>query len=290
MQNFNSKTCIDSHSVKGVEKPIRLQEYGVGIFGALPTKSALKKTIKKGLISVDGRLAKTSDWVKNGQILKLYAEEVQQEPRAFHLKMDILYEDEILAVVDKPGGFPTSGNYFKTIEKALPVNLSPSKDKDALAFPQPVHRLDNPTSGVLLIAKTQFSRSMLSLLFEKQKVRKNYVAIVKGNLNPSSGKFSSSIDGKQSFTNYETLKQFYRKDEIYSLINLIPITGRTHQLRIQLSTHGHPILGDPIYGDTLNASKLLLHAKSINFKHPKTDKSLTIESELPHKFVKFMDA
>ncbi|SDG89953.1 RluA family pseudouridine synthase [Psychroflexus sediminis] len=289
MQNSKSKTCIETHEVSSIQKSIRLQEYGVGVFESIQTKSALKKSIKKGLITRDGELAKTSDWVETGQVLKLYAEEIQHDKKIFKLKLDVLYEDDFLAVVYKPVGYPTNGNYFKTIENALPFNLKPTSEKDRLPYPQPVHRLDNPTSGVLLISKTVSVKTLLSVLFEQHDIQKSYIAIVEGIIEPAEGEINSEIDEKDSFTRFQVQKTFRKRNEDFSLVNLYPSTGRTHQIRIHLSSLGHPIVGDKIYGTEVSKEKLFLHASSLQFQHPKTQKSLTIETKIPHKFVKFIN-
>lgn len=245
--------------------------------------------MKKGLITIDGELARTSDWIEEGQVLKLYAEELQQEKKIFKLRLEVLYEDESLAVIHKPSGYPTNGNYFKTIENALPFNLKATTEKDQLPYPQPVHRLDNPTSGVLLISKTQRAKTLLSVLFEQHDIQKSYVAIVEGLLKSNRGEIKSDVEEKTSLTRFEVEKTFQKKDKDFSLVHLFPNTGRTHQLRIHLSSIGHPIVGDKIYGSKFKKEKLLLHASSLQFQHPKTQKSLTIKTEFPHKFVKFID-
>ena len=289
MQNFKPKTCIETHVVGNLKEKTRLQEYGIDIFQSIQTKSALKKTLKKELITIDGNIANTSNWVENGQVIKLFAEEIQGNKKVFNLKIGILYEDNFLAVIHKPAGYPTNGNYFKTIENALPFNLKESPEKDKLPFPQPVHRLDNPTSGILLIAKTQSVKSLLSVLFEHHKIQKKYSAVVSGGFDHEQGEINTDIDGKRSLTKFQVRKAFQKEHKIFSLVDLWPETGRTHQLRIHLSSQGNPIVGDAIYGEKNKNNSLLLHASSLRFVHPKTQKRLFIETELPHKFVKFID-
>lgn len=289
MQNFKSKTCIESHVVNRLEEKIRLQEYAVTIFQSIQSKSALKKSLKKDLISLNGEIAKTSDWIENGQVLKLYAEENQHKRKVFELKIEVIYEDEHLAIVNKPGGYPSSGNYFRTIENALPYNLVASSERDKLINLQPVHRLDNPTSGVLLIAKTHSSRTLLSVLFEKHQVEKQYIAIVEGKLDDLNGEIQSKIEGKASLTKFQVETVFQKNKEDFSLVNLWPRTGRTHQLRIHLASKGHPIVGDKAYNSNFRHEKLLLHAYTLQFRHPKTQEILAIKTEFPHKFVKFMN-
>ena len=289
MPNFKPEECIERHLVPELSNAIRLQEYGHKIFESIPTKSALKKSIKKGLIALDGHPAKTSDWIKPGQVLEVYAEQIIHEKKVFKLKLDVLYEDDYLAVINKPSGYPTNGNYFKTIEQAMPYNLSESLQKDKLPWPKPVHRLDNPTSGLLLIAKTNTMKSSLSILFENQGVVKSYIAIVEGVLEPKKGVISETIQDKESSTAYEVSQSFEIDQHSFSLVNLHPNTGSTHQLRIHLSQQGCPIVGDADYGAKFESKTLYLHASSLSFPHPKTKKTLNFTTDMPHKFVKFRD-
>lgn len=287
MQNFKSNKCIETHIVVRQQEKTRLQDYGVSIFKSIQSKSALKKALKKGLISRDNEIAKTSDWVEKGQVYKLYAEEIQHK-KVFKLKFDVLFEDDDVAIINKPSGYPTNGNYFKTIENALPFNLEESNADDKLPFPQTVHRLDNPTSGLLLVAKTLSSKSQLSVMFEQHQIQKHYLAIIEGELESSEGEFNSDIDEKSSLTKFQVKNVFERNGKSFSLIDLEPHTGRTHQLRIHLSSKGNPIIGDSIYGSRQPQNQLLLNAYALHFVHPKTHKRLHIETDLPHKFVKFI--
>jgi tRNA pseudouridine65 synthase/23S rRNA pseudouridine1911/1915/1917 synthase len=289
MQNFKPGNCIETHKVLAVEKQIRLQDYGFTVLESIKTKSALKKAIKKGLIFLNGRVGQTSDWIEEGHVLELYAEELHHKKKVFQLRLEVIFEDDYMAIINKPEGYPTNGNYFKTIENALSYNLKTSSEKDKLPYPQPVHRLDNPTSGVLIIAKTLSSKSSLSILFEQNKVRKTYLAIAEGVFDSLSGVINIDIEGKQSSTNYSVEKTFKIKREDFSLMTLKPSSGRTHQLRIHLSKTGHPIAGDKSYGSSTTSNKLMLHASSIELLHPKTNKILGFETEVPHKFVKFMN-
>ena len=289
MRNFKPGNCIESHHVLALEKQIRLQDYGFIVFESLKTKSALKKAIKKGLIFLNGRVAETSDWIEEGQTLELFAEELLHKKRVFPLQLDVIFEDDSMAVVNKPEGYPTNGNYFKTIENALVYNLKTSSEKDKLPYPQPVHRLDNPTSGLLIIAKTLWSKSYLSVLFEHNEIQKTYVAIVEGGFDTLRDVISLDIEGKQSSTTYSVEKIFKISQDEYSLLSLKPSSGRTHQLRIHLSKIGHSIVGDEAYGSVTLSNKLMLNASTLQLHHPKTGKSLNFETEVPHKFVKFIN-
>lgn len=278
---------IQSHIVPAVDTKIRLQEYAVGIFTMLPSKSALKKAIKKEQILLNGKIAQTSDWVNEHQQIDFIQKE-EKQAKVFQLKLEIVFEDDHLAIVNKPSGYPTSGNYFKTIEHALPFNLNISLLPDVLPSPVPVHRLDNPTSGLLIIAKTKTAQLKLHQDFENKKIQKTYLALVHGET-PLEDIINFKIENKEALSFYRQLKSFEHKENKYSLLEVAPKTGRTHQIRIHLSQAGFPIVGDKIYGmrEKHYAEKgLFLTALRLELKHPINNKALKFELELPLKFSK----
>jgi 23S rRNA pseudouridine1911/1915/1917 synthase len=267
---------------------VRLQEYGVGIFHSLPTKSALKKALKKGYISVNDATASSATFINGGECIRLsISEEITLKKRLiFPLK--IIFEDDYLAVIHKPAGILVSGNSFKTIAHALDQNIVASTLPDA-TVPQPVHRLDFATTGILLIGKTNSSIRGLNKLFEKRVVKKTYYAVTIGQMDDQ-GKIISEVDGKESQSNY-TLCESVPSERFgrLNLVQLDPQTGRRHQLRKHLSSIGNPILGDKEYGIDpliLNGKGLYLHAHSLKFIHPATQEELQIKDELPQRFTK----
>ncbi|MDR6300106.1 RluA family pseudouridine synthase [Mesonia maritima] len=276
---------IEKHIVPKIEEAIRMQEYAPRVFKTLATRSAVKKNIKKNLILLDGKPANTGDWIKKGQVLQLLQEE--KAKKVFRLKLKVIFEDEYLAVIHKPAGYPTSGNYFKTIENALSFNLKTSTTPDALLLPLPVHRLDNPTSGLLIIAKTKQAQIKLNATFENKEIEKSYLAIVSGDL-PEKGKIKDEIEGKNAETVFKKLQKFYKTEQEFSLVELYPKTGRTHQLRIHLSNLAHPIVGDEQYGSKVKAQGIYLTAFSLQFNHPILQEKLNFKSDLPKKFEKFL--
>jgi len=253
----------------------------------LPSKSGLKKAIKKEEILLNGKVAKTSDWIEEHQKIDLIQREGKQL-KVFQLKLEVVFEDGHLAIINKPAGYPTSGNYFKTIEHALPYNLNASTLPDALIYPLPVHRLDNPTSGLLIVAKTKSAQLKLHQDFEDKKIQKTYLALVRGETS-SHASVNSNIEDKEAFTTYKTLKSFQHQDVTYSLLEVSPKTGRTHQIRIHLSTTGFPIVGDKLYGSgevPFRKKGLYLAAIGLEFIHPIDKSLLKIETEFPSKFSK----
>lgn len=270
-----------------VEK-IRLQEYGVNIFTYCPTKSSLKKSIKKDRLRVNGEPASTATIIGGGEIIELIIPEDEKPRSNLEIELQVAYEDEFLAAVVKPAGIPTSGNKRRTLVNALSFNLSPSSQKDSVQ-PFPVHRLDYETTGLVLVGKTRSSITALSELFEKRRITKTYYAIAIGQM-PGKGTIADPVRGKASISKYTVLEKV-RSDrfECLNLVKLIPETGRRNQLRYHLSHMGNPILGDKKYGieDLILYGKgLYLHAHTLEFLHPFTGVPTVISTPLPQKFSK----
>ncbi|MCL7763139.1 RluA family pseudouridine synthase [Polaribacter sp. Z014] len=278
----------ETHIVEKLEKPIRFQEYGVGIFKSIPTKSGIKKAIKKELVFIDGSLATTSKYISGGEKIELFESKNSSTFERLELDIEVLFEDDHLAIIYKPAGILVSGNKFVTIANGLTQNLKKSTLADAVK-PQPIHRLDYPTSGLLLIGKTSTAITVLGKLFKDKEIQKTYFAITIGKMN-ASGIIDLSIDEKKSQTEYEVLESVL--SERFGFLNLVklqPKTGRKHQLRKHLLAIENPILGDKEYfieNKILNGKGLYLHAANLEFIHPFTKESILITKELPKKFIK----
>lgn len=191
-------------------------------------------------------------------------------------------------MIHKPAGILVSGNGFKNIANALGQNLKRSNLADA-TIPQPVHRLDFATTGVLLIGKTSRSIRALNKMFETKDVKKTYYAVTIGEMK-SIGTITSEIDDKESKSHYR-LRDSVSSERFVklNLVELRPETGRRHQLRKHLASIGNPILGDKEYGIEnliLNGKGLYLHAYSLKFIHPFTNEEIYIKDELSQRFKK----
>ncbi|MEM9991827.1 MAG: RluA family pseudouridine synthase, partial [Bacteroidota bacterium] len=208
-------------------------------------------------------------------------------PEPYRLSLEVVYEDDWIAVVNKPSGLVVSGNQFRTLENALLHNLLSSKQPDALRAFRTAHRLDAPTSGLVLIAKTASVRVELGKLFEERRIHKRYQAIVIGKT-AAVGDITSPIEQKEAYSKYECVKCVPSlRNQYLSLLNLYPTTGRTHQLRIHLASIGHPIMGDKQYGkagEIMKHKGLFLAAVALEFQHPITTEHLQITIDMPHKF------
>lgn len=279
---------IQTHIVPKQKNPIRLQEYAVGIFNTIATRSAIKKAIKKELILVNEQIALTATLIVGGEKISLLESKNKHPHRFLDFPLEIMFEDDHLAIINKPPGILVSGNKFKTIDNALPQNLKKSTCSDAVR-PRPVHRLDYPTTGLLLIGKTSTTILALNALFEKKKIEKTYHAITIGNMD-NKGIIASTVDDKEALSYFTVLdSQPSDRFDVLNLVQLVPKTGRRHQLRKHLFNINAPILGDKEYSIkelVLKGKGLYLHASSLSFIHPKTKQKMTVVSKLPKKFTK----
>jgi len=279
-----------SFSVPVLSERMRIFDYVcVQLPGVFPSKSAVKKAFKNELILLNGKIALSGEWLAEGDKVKVKAQDLGAF-KIFPLKLEVLFEDAFIAVIHKPAGFPVSGNYYKTIQNALPYNLSISEEEDALLLPRPVHRLDKLTSGLLLIAKTRRAQIKLGRQFEAKQISKTYAALVKGKLK-GEGIVDLSIHDKHAKTLYKSF--IVEKSLSYSDISMVelqPKTGRTHQLRIHMAHIGHPIVGDTVYDSEkiLKGKGLFLTAYKVSFVHPVSLLNHTFEISLPSKFNSFL--
>ncbi len=218
----------------------------------------------------------------------------------------IIFEDENILVLDKPSGWITNDASTTTTQPVLQTwlreNLKYPLIGDRERRDGIVHRLDKETSGLLIVAKTLSAFENLQSQFKERKVEKTYIALVHGRVKLDSGEISAPVGrlpwrrerfgvlpgGREATTRYKVIRYYDIKKENYSLVELYPKTGRTHQIRIHLKFIGHPIVGDYFYAGRKTARedrtwcpRLFLHASKISFFHPQTGKKLTFESELP---------
>ncbi len=287
-----------------VEEPgCRLDKY---ISLKLPdlSRSRTQKLIEEGQVTVNGKAAKASLKLEQGANILIIippAEPSGLEPEDIPLK--ILYEDDDLLVVDKPAGMtvhPAPGHPGGTLVNAVLAHL-PGLQSGESFRPGIVHRLDKDTSGLLLVAKTPVSHMKLAEQFKNRTISKIYQALVRGQIGSESGVIEADIGrdprsrqrmavvsaGRPARTEYRILRQFKN----YTLLEVRPRTGRTHQIRVHLAAIGHPVVGDVLYG---NKSELLdrqfLHAFKLGFKLPSNGEYREFISELPADLQKALAA
>jgi 23S rRNA pseudouridine1911/1915/1917 synthase len=280
---------IESHIVENLEEQQRISDYLPGKLIHITSKKGIKKALIDGKFTLNGRIAKTADYVKGGETIAYLKSQHAPKKKLLYLDLEVPYQDDDLGIVVKPAGIAVSGNMKRVVENALPKNLKKTSKKDALDWPMPVHRLDFPTSGLLLCAKTKSAQIGLNQLFENRAINKTYYAITIGKMKKS-GTIESEIKGKKAITIYEVIET--EASEKYGQLNLVklnPLTGRRHQLRIHMLELGNPILGDQEYkieGKVLQGKGLYLVATGMAFTHPITNEEIDINIALPGKFKK----
>lgn len=216
------------------------------------------------------------------------------------IKLDILYEDSEVVVVNKAKGMvvhPAVGNYTGTLVNALLYHCTDLSSINGVVRPGIVHRIDKDTSGVLVVAKNDNSHNFLAAQLKDHSMKREYIALVEGHLKEKEGTIDKPLgrnkkdrlkmgivpDGKRAVTHYSVIKEF--KDT--TLIKCVLETGRTHQIRVHLASIGHPLIGDLVYGYKKQKYKIegqMLHAKVLGFIHPVTKKYMEFEAPLPEEF------
>ncbi|MGP0565832.1 MULTISPECIES: RluA family pseudouridine synthase [unclassified Nitrospina] len=273
------------------------------------SRSYIKKLIDSHRVRVNGSIAKSNYKVKTGDCVELTVpdpEPLDVRPEA--IPLDIVYEDASLIVVNKPAGMvvhPAPGHSTGTLVHALLHHCKDLSGIGGVERPGIVHRLDKDTSGLVLVAKTATALENLLKQFQERQVKKVYLALVKGKVEPASGwieapigrhrvhrkKMALNDGGRDAQTYYAVEKQFRE----YALVRAEPRTGRTHQIRVHLASIGHPILGDRLYGHLRGASvprldRQALHAHRLQVTHPQSGEGCDWTVPFPEDLAKWVDS
>lgn len=201
----------------------------------------------------------------------------------------VVYEDGRLLILDKPSGLltiPTPKKESRTLTKILNEDL----EKQGLSYRlHPCHRLDKETSGLIIYAKGKATQKKMMDEFKQKKVKKRYIAFLQGKLSREQGEVNIPIEGLSAVTRYKVIQR--KKD--FTVVEAMPLTGRTNQIRIHFKNIGHPVVGETKYAFRrdfkLRAKRLCLHAQDLEFIHPVTKKVMHLSIDLPEDLNKFLD-
>lgn len=298
-------TTVFKELTLNIEKSDRLDKLLTAELGI--SRSTVQGWLKSDLVKVNGEFVKSNYKAQNGDlvtILKKEEEVVTIQPE--NIPLDIVYEDDVLIVVNKPSGMvvhPSKGHYSGTLVNALLYHSNSLSDSTSEEIYRPglVHRIDKDTSGLLVIAKNNDVHQKLAQQIAENKMNREYIAIVDGHFAHETGVIDAPLSrhqtnrlkrvvekgGKHAVTNFEVLDSFAD----YSLVSCRLETGRTHQIRAHMEFIKHPIVNDPLYhpkGKNATAFGQFLHAKTLSFTHPVSGETLTFQVDPPKEFENFI--
>ncbi len=267
------------------------------------SRSYIAKLVEGGQVLVNSIPRKVSFKLDIGDTVSLEVPEaLPAEAQPENIPLEIVYEDSCMLVVNKPQGMvvhPAAGNHTGTLVNALLYHCGDSLSGiGGVARPGILHRIDKDTSGLLLVAKTDKAHISLASQIKEHSLTRKYIALVHGHFKEPEGRVEGPIgrspkdrkkmcinydNGRDAVTHYKVLKEF----EKYTLLELRLQTGRTHQIRVHMSSLGHPVACDPVYGvkkEPLSANGQLLHAATVGFIHPETEQYMEFSAPLPDYF------
>ena len=265
------------------------------------SRSAIKKLIDDGCVTVNGEIPKAGKILKVGEMVEYIIPEPKMldlEPK--NLPLDIIFQDKDVAVINKAQGVTVhagNGTHGSTLVNALLYHLDCLSGINGVIRPGIVHRIDKDTSGLLVVAKNDEAHLSLSAQIKDKTCSRIYYALVEGVVKDDKGRIETCIGrsdknrtmmavterGRIAITDYEVVKRYSN----YTLMKFALKTGRTHQIRVHCKYMGHPIVGDPVYGYKNQKFKLngqLLHAAELSFNHPRTGERMTFRAPFPDYF------
>lgn len=272
------------------------------------TRSSVKRLFDEGKISINGKAGKPSAAIKAGDIVEVIVPDaVSYSAKPEDIPIEIIYEDEDIAVVNKPQGMTVhagNGNTEGTLVNALLFRLDNLSGINGVMRPGIVHRIDKDTSGLLVVAKNDGAHLSLSSQIEQKTCRRTYIALLEGIVKEDSGTISTYIGrspqdrikmavvppdkGKPAITDFKVLKRYKQG---FTLCRFDLHTGRTHQIRVHARYMGHPVVGDPVYGvkkQKFSLNGQLLHAWRLQLVHPSSGKQMDFEAPLPDYFAEIL--
>lgn len=268
------------------------------------SRAHARKLIDEGQVTVNGRQAKAGYRLNAGD--RVVASVPPPPPATLvpeEIPLEVVYEDRDVMVIDKPAGLlvhPAAGQRTGTLVNALLARCPDLAGSDGTLRPGIVHRLDKDTSGLMVVAKNQAAQVNLSLQIRQRSFAKGYLALVSGHLSPERGAIEAPIGrhpgdrkrmavlagGREARTEYQVVRYL----DGYTLLEAMPETGRTHQIRVHFSAIGHPVFGDPVYGKRSSLlRRQFLHAHRLGFRLPSSGEYVEFRSELPQELEEVLE-
>jgi 23S rRNA pseudouridine1911/1915/1917 synthase len=322
----------DQQPLRQIEVPEEAEGQRLDLFLAKElgevSRSRVQLLLEQGSVLIEGKPAKASRKVRAGESISVLGEAQVPPLRAIAeaIPLEVVYEDDDLAVINKPAGMMVHAGSGATddarnrgtLVNALLHHMRELSSSSGPLRPGIVHRLDKQTSGLIVVAKNDLAHSRLAALFSRRQVRKLYLALVQGNLPEDRGTVNAPISrdsvrrtrmttrregGRSAVSHWEVLRRIHGPYGPYTLISVRIETGRTHQIRVHMASLGHPVVGDTLYGAATaivapnsaqgSAPRLVLprnflHAAELEFAHPSTGERLTLVSNLPADLKEFM--
>jgi 23S rRNA pseudouridine1911/1915/1917 synthase len=270
------------------------------------SRASAQRLIKDGAATVNGHPSKPSYRVQAGDKIVVHVPiEPPEQVLPENIPLDIVYEDDVLLVINKPAGMvvhPGAGHSSGTLVNAVLAHCPPIADVGGAGRGGLVHRLDKDTSGLILVGKDDATHTALQRQFKRRQVTKTYLALVEDQVQPREGIIEAPIgrdkrqrkkmtvvrSGRKARTTYRVIEQFAD----HTLLEVCPHTGRTHQVRVHLAWLGYPIVGDAVYGhrrQRLLKSRHFLHAARLRIIHPATGEEIVFEAPLPPKLANVLE-
>ena len=268
------------------------------------TRSQIQMMIEEGLVLVNDKVIKSNYKLKINDEITVFIKEPELtdiEPQ--DIPLDVIYEDSDIIVINKPSGMvvhPALGNYKDTLVNALLYHCKDLSGINGKIRAGIVHRIDKDTSGLLVACKNDLAHKNLSEQFMEHKVNKIYYCLVNGVIPHNMGLIDAPIgrdpqsrqqmavveNGKEARTHFKVLERFEKN----TLVEVKLETGRTHQIRVHMKYIGYPLVGDPVYGvrKVVGENGQFLHAKKLEFYHPRTNEFMSFETELPDDFTQLI--
>jgi 23S rRNA pseudouridine1911/1915/1917 synthase len=316
-----SQTIPIDFAVALEDSGVRLDQFLVAKLGDV-SRARVQQLIGQALVLVDGKPGKASLRLRGGEEIRVLGPAKVEPLRAIaeDIPLDIVYEDDDLAVINKPAGMMVHAGAGATedarnrgtLVNALLHRFGQLSDVGGELRPGIVHRLDKETSGLIVVAKNDEAHRKLAAGFAKREVKKTYIALVHGRVPVERGTIHMSISrdsirrvrmttrregGREAITHYRVERRIDSAFGKFTLLEVKIDTGRTHQIRVHLASIGHPVVGDTVYGapaqvkgrsGTLSLERNFLHAAALELRHPRTGEKLAFARELPGELQEFL--